>query len=400
MVIPEEFTPAGVARKSPRERQLYTDFLRCGEPWKSMFENNPELIPPDPKQPLAWGTGGYWDTTVGRKHAYWKSFELPQATRDLDRLRYDLKTWGFCLIEDGLSAEQCRIFHQRLLSQVAAERKAGVEMQTPSGQYCNTLVNKGACFVGCIEHDPAFVQAGPLIEQLMDETLGKGWICHSFLANGADPGGYPQGLHLDQGPMLPLQTIEAPALVNTMFIPQDVDDVNGGTLVIPGSHQAMIEAGSGGPVGKLPPAINLEAKAGTIMVFDGRLLHGTGVNRSDRQRFVATMSNVKPWMRQQENWVVSVSPEVLANASEKLRHRMGLQALTYGSTIEGFGLGATGRPGEPFGDIRIFREALDRGDYQRVGQLDESSTAEELGRDYTVKSASNRARQASKDRAT
>jgi hypothetical protein len=193
--------------------------------------------------------------------------------------------------------------------------------------------------------------------------------------------------------MMPLQTIEGPALVNTMFIPQDVDEENGGTLVIPGSHRILIEAGSGGAIGELPPTINLEAKAGTIMVFDGRLLHGTAANRSDRQRFVTTMSCVKPWMRQQENWIVSVSPEVLANASPKLLHRMGFQALTYGSTIEGFGLGATGRVGEPFGDIRTFREAVDRGEYERVGQLNADSSEEELNRPYTVAQAYRRARE-------
>ena len=40
-------------------------------------------------------------------------------------------------------------------------------------------------------------------------------------------------------------------------------------------------------------------------------------------------------MRQQENWVLTVSPEVLKEASPKLLHRMGMQALTYGATIEG-----------------------------------------------------------------
>ena len=225
------------------------------------------------------------------------------------------------------------------------------------------------------------------IEALLDETLGNGWICHSFLANGADPGGYPQGLHMDQGPLSPWITQEAPALVNTMYIPQDINEENGGTLVIPGSHRIMIEAGSDGQIGELPPAINLEAKAGTIMLFDGRLLHGTAVNKSNKPRFVATMSNVKSWMRTQENWVISVAPEILKNASPKLLHRIGLQALTYGSTIEGFGLGASGRIGDKWGAIQQFRVAYDEGNYQRVRELSAASTPEELSKDYTVRSA-------------
>ena len=49
-------------------------------------------------------------------------------------------------------------------------------------------------------------------------------------------------MHIDQGPVLPWVTASAPALVNTMFIPQDVDDENGGTLIIPGSHKLLMEA--------------------------------------------------------------------------------------------------------------------------------------------------------------
>lgn len=384
MSVPQEFTPEFVKANSRPEEQLFTDFLTSRQPLKSLYENNPWLTPPNMKLPLEWGNGGYWDTTVARKHPYWKEMDLPQPTKDIGEMRHSILEWGYCLIEEGLSQEQCERFRTRLFEQAEGERRAGVNMQTPFGQYVNTLVNKGTCFAKCIEQDPEFVQAGPVIEQIMDETLGKGWICHSFLANGADPGGYPQGLHIDQGPLLPWQTIEAPALFNTMYIPQDVNEVNGGTLIVPGSHKAFIEAGAGGEIGKLPPAINLEASAGTIVLFDGRLLHGTGGNRSQERRFVATMSNVASWMRTQENWVVSVAPDVLESASPKLLHRMGFQALTYGSTIEGFGLSAKGRVGDAWGAIKQFRTAYDKGNYVRVRELSGASSQEEIERPYTV----------------
>jgi hypothetical protein len=180
-----------------------------------------------------------------------------------------------------------------------------------------------------------------------------------------------------------------------MYILEDVNEVNGGTLVIPGSHKIMAAAGSGGYIGTLPPTINLEAPGGTIMIFDGRLLHGTGANRSDQRRFVATMSNVKSWMRTQENWVISVRPEVLADASPKLLHRIGLQALTYGATVEGFGLGARGRIGDRWGAIKAFRSAYDRGEYVRVGELSRNSAPAELQADYTLRQVTLAAHQAS-----
>ena len=384
MEIPIEFTKDYIEENSSLENQLFSGFLKSGEPYKSIFKNNPWLIPPDTSKPLEWGKGMYWDTTVARKHDYWKDFDLPQPTKDINVMRANILEWGYCLVEDAMSEEQCKRFINRIHEQAKGARLAGINAKSSTGQYLHSLINKGRVFRECIEQNPNSVQAGPLIEQILNETLGYGWICHSFLSNGADPGGYPQGMHMDQGPLLPWVTEEAPALFNTMYIPQDVNEENGGTLLIPGSHKIFMEAGSGGEIGKLPPTINLEAKAGTIMLFDGRVFHGTGVNRTDKQRFVATMSNVKSWMRQQENWVLTVSPEFLKNASPKLLHRMGMQALTYGSTIEGFGMGSAGKYKEASGLIKNFRIALEEGKYIRVGQLSEDSSEEELNQEFTV----------------
>lgn len=167
----------------------------------------------------------------------------------------------------------------------------------------------------------------------------------------------------------PFQTPAAPVLVNTMYILQDVDEVNGGTLIIPGSHKILAEAGQSG-VGELPPAINVAAKAGTIMLFDGRMLHGTGANRSEQWRYVMTQASVKPWIRQQENWSLTVKPEILEGASAKLIQRMGLQATVAYGMVEGYGMLGNGRSGDENGNVVHARRLMDQGDYVRMGALD------------------------------
>jgi ectoine hydroxylase-related dioxygenase (phytanoyl-CoA dioxygenase family) len=387
----KEFTQEYIDKNSPDKDKLFKQFLDSQEPYTSIFKNNPWLLPPDFKKPLELGDH-FWNTTVGRKHPYWKNKNLPKPTKEIKQIRKDFKKWGYALIEEGMSKKQCKVFIDRLLEQAEGEKLANVNSLTPSGQYVHTLINKGKVFRQCIEQDIEAVQAGTLIENFLNETLGKGWICHSFLANGAEKGYYPQVLHIDQSPLSPWITEEAPALVNTLYIPQDVNEENGGTLIIPGSHKNIIKAGSNGDVGKLNPAINLEASAGTIMLFDGRLLHGTGVNKTSKIRFVAAMSNVKSWMRSQENWIISVDPEIIKNASPKLLHRMGMQAVTYGGTIEGFGMGAAGKVDESRGSIKYFREAFDEGEYIRVGQLSSTSPKSDLKKNYTLRQAIKKAK--------
>ena len=396
MSVPPEFTRDAVAAASPEEAHLFRHAFANHSLEESLFRNNPWMQPPPHDKPLEWGPDCYWDTTVAAKHPDWKDKDLPRPTKDLARMRKDFREWGYCLIEDAMSPEQCRTMHTRLVEQAEAERLAGIAQGSPYGQYVNTLVNKGECFARAIEQDPEAVQGGPVIEQLHDEILGPGWLCHAFLANGADPGAYPQGLHIDQGALMPWMPAEAPMLINTMYILEDINEENGGTLMIPGSHHALAEAGTGGEVGELPRPFNLDLPAGTVMVFDGRLLHGTGANRTGRQRFVATMAAIKPWMRQQENWVLSVKPEVLAEASPKLLHRMGFQAVFNGGTVEGFGVNyAQGGLGDPYGAILAFRQAMDQGTYYRVGELRPGDAASDLSAKFTLRSVTEAMPQAS-----
>merc|ERR1719230_185810 len=148
---------------------------------------------------------------------------------------------------------------------------------------------------------------------------------------------------------------------------------NGGTLVVPGSHRLVSEAGTGNPVGPLPPAINLVAPAGSVVIFEGRLLHGTGVNRTDKPRRMYVANSLKPQFRQQEMWALSLHPEVLAKASPKLLYRLGLRPTGLGG-VEG-----DWSPEKTQG-LRPWRQAMDRGEWVRVRQLSPTSSEADLTR--------------------
>ena len=174
----------------------------------------------------------------------------------------------------------------------------------------------------------------------MTEALGENWISNSLIASISLKGGVPQALHQDQDIALDARS---PLTVNVMTIITDVDETNGGTLIIPGSHRVLSDAvRAQKPVGRLLPTINLDAPAGTVVITDGRLLHSTGINHTDRPRIVMLNGMQHPVIRQQENWMLSVRPDVLRRASPKLLQRMGFQATNAAQTNEGHGFGASG----------------------------------------------------------
>ncbi len=393
--VPAEFNPANVAAQAAPDAAMYHQELSFKDPMKSVLEANPEIYFVPPKRSSEWGQwefkpGSYYDTTIGSKHDHWKDQDLPVATKDIERLRSDMLSWGYCKIDSALSADQVAVIRQRVLEQAEGERLAGIAQKTPSGQNINCCVNKGQCFEGLIEHDPLSVQGGPLVEQLVTEALGENWICTSLIASISLQGGVPQALHQDQDLALDSRS---PLTINILTPITDIDELNGGTLVIPGSHRVLSDAvREQRPVGKLPPAINIDAKAGTMIITDGRLLHSTGINHTDSPRIVMLNGMQHPLIRQQENWMLSVKPEVLNRASPKLLQRMGYQATNAAQTNEGHGFGASGLVDEAAGSIVDFRLATDRGEYLRVGELGPDSTAEELNAAYTLRDVVGKAR--------
>jgi ectoine hydroxylase-related dioxygenase (phytanoyl-CoA dioxygenase family) len=393
--IPTEFDPTDIALKSKSDVQMYRTELASKDPMQSVLADNPEIYFVTPKRSHEWGQwafkpGSYYDTTRGSKHPYWQQADLPKPSKDIARLRSDFLRWGYCKIEDALSASQVAIILQRVLEQAEGERLAGIAQKTPSGQNINCCVNKGQCFEALIAQDPSIVQGGPLVEHLVTETLGPNWISTSLIASIALDGGVPQALHQDQDIALDSRS---PLTVNLLTPITDIDESNGGTLVIPGSHTILSAAlRAQKPVGKLPPAINIDAKAGTMIITDGRLLHATGINRTQSARIVMLNGMQHPILRQQENWMLSVRPEVLKRASPKLLQRMGFQATNGAQTNEGHGFGAQGKIDEAAGSTVDFRLAADRGEYIRVGELSSNSTDEVLNTDFTLRQVVAKAR--------
>jgi hypothetical protein len=53
---------------------------------------------PSHDKPLEWAEGRYWDTTIAGKHPYWRDFDLPHPTKDIDWMRCGIVEWGYCFL--------------------------------------------------------------------------------------------------------------------------------------------------------------------------------------------------------------------------------------------------------------------------------------------------------------
>ena len=91
-----------------------------------------------------------------------------------------------------------------------------------------------------------------------------------------------------------------------MWALDDFTAQNGGTLVIPGSHNPPTET----QPDRAP--INIEMRAGSVLLWTGGTWHGGGANAtSDEIRRGIIILYCRAWLRQQENQYLAVPKDVV-----------------------------------------------------------------------------------------
>jgi len=95
-----------------------------------------------------------------------------------------------------------------------------------------------------------------------------------------------------------------------------------------------------------------DMKAGSILVYNGTVIHGGGPNSTDMPRLGVLLHYTLGWLRQQENMYLSCPPEVAKDFTPELRRLLGY---AQGSPVMGFYSDPAGEhelvsPEELFGD--------------------------------------------------
>lgn len=235
-------------------------------------------------------------------------------TTDLDAARADLDEHGYCLLEGLLPPDRVAAARARLVELAIAEIADGTDYVYDNGanQRVWTLLNKGECFVE--------LALDPTVDALMSHLLGPEYLLSNIDANIAGPGGNPMFLHADQS-FAPEPWPPYALVANAMWMLDDFTPENGATRVVAGSHKLLanpdftVEQDTTAPVC---------GPAGTVMVFDGRLWHQTGRNTTaDQRRHGILAYYCRPFMRTQENWSLSLRPDVLESAPRRLAQLVG-----------------------------------------------------------------------------
>jgi ectoine hydroxylase-related dioxygenase (phytanoyl-CoA dioxygenase family) len=126
---------------------------------------------------------------------------------------------------------------------------------------------------------------------------------------------------------------------NTMWALTDFTEENGATHILPGTS-VMDEAD-----GLLVAGAQAEMRRGSVLFYDGKVLHGGGANRSAADRRGVNITYAVGWVRQEENQYLACPSEVARTLDDELLKMMGYQQ-------GAFALGYVGDQQDPLSLLR------------------------------------------------
>jgi hypothetical protein len=235
-----------------------------------------------------------------------------------DEQRDSFDQQGYLIIEDALDADMIR----RLTA--AGDRVDGRERQT-QGLDANALMGK---FRTIVEEDVFldlldWPKTFPLIWDILGWNV-QHYISHLIYyppepAENSEPGGI---WHQDGGRPVPEMERPHPRLsLKIAFWLTDTDAPDrGGIRIIPGSHKRD-EFPERRPEVEPEGVMQLQVKAGTAALFDRRMWHARGINRSNVTRKVLFLGYSYRWLRGLDYNLIPA--EILAKCDPIRRQMLG-----------------------------------------------------------------------------
>ena len=197
----------------------------------------------------------------------------------------------------------------------------------------------GALIARCPAVRPLIMD--PLVVSVMSDFLGHVSAVQLHLTQiiSVEPGETRQKLHRDEMAFdfFPFGA-DYHVQCNTMWALTDFTADNGATHILAGTSGLDDEAFQ-------VPDAQAEMRRGSVLFYDGKVLHGAGANTSGGARRGVNITYAVGWVRQEENQYLACPPETARTLDDDLLRMMGY-------TQGAFALGYVGDQTDPLAALR------------------------------------------------
>ena len=245
-----------------------------------------------------------------------------------------LGRFGYAIVDD--------VADHGLLDRLEAEAMpyidaSAVGRDTYDGQFTRRT---GALVARCPSARPLVMN--PLVVDAVGHFLGHASAVRLHLTQiiSVEPGETRQKLHRDEMAFDFFEFgVDYQVQCNTMWALTDFTADNGATWILPGS--------SGLDDDTVQEVVGAQAEMGrgSVLFYEGKVLHGAGANTSDGVRRGVNITYAVGWVRQEENQYLACPPEIARTLDDDLLKMMGY--------VQGaFALGYVGDQTDPLAALR------------------------------------------------
>lgn len=251
-----------------------------------------------------------------------------------------IRDHGFAIVDDLASSQT--------LDQLEAEARPYIDASaTGRDIYDGQLTRRtGALIARCPTSRDLVMN--PLVVGTVEHFLRHATAVQLHLTQiiSIEPGESQQKLHRDQMafdfyPFPP----DYHAQCNTMWALTDFTIENGATHICPGT--SIMDDDEAARV----ESFQAEMARGSVLFYDGKVLHGGGANVSDGPRRGVNITYAVGWVRQEENQFLACPPEIARTLDDDLLKMMGYQQ-------GAFALGYVGDQQDPLSVLRGTHEKV------------------------------------------
>ena len=227
------------------------------------------------------------------------------SVRDLERVLAEMGESGYSIVKGFLAPEtvaKARGDLDRILETTPFGRNDFEGHQT---RRVYALFAKTRAFDGAAVH--------PLVLGVLDRALRE-YHLSAPVGISIGPGSPAQALHPDDG----TYPIARPHVVNIMLPLVGFTAENGATRIVPGSHRWTNRSPAADDATTAVPM-----EAGSALFFLGSLWHGGGANTTASNRLGVILHYSVAWLRQVENHVLAVPPDIVRGLEPRLQELLG-----------------------------------------------------------------------------
>jgi len=243
----------------------------------------------------------------------------------------NIKIYGFSLIKQLLNKEQ-KTFLLRKVKEIYSRSSTpinilkGLPKRDLRDLRIYNLPQRDKVFIDLITNKEFEKILIPLINDPYYRFLPKSvpnYILNSFSARSS---GYALDLHIDS--MFPFQG-NYPISILVLIVLENMNEENGCTLVVPGSHQSGMYTDRSLKEKKL-----IIAEAGDVLMIDSRTWHGTTENKTKSSRWLINAMYSQWWLKQQIDIVNNLPGSIYKKLTNKQKQLLGFCSIPPKSEIE------------------------------------------------------------------